>query len=63
MFLWFYVWWYAGALIANFVGVSPALGPIMGAAAAALFVGDPRRIIWSTRNAMGTSTNPNQEPI
>jgi hypothetical protein len=46
-FLWFYVGWYGGAMLAEFLGVSPVLGPIIGATAAALFVGDPRRIIWS----------------
>ena len=46
-FMWFYVGWYAGAMLAAFIGVSPLLGPIIGTAAAALFVGDPRRIIWS----------------
>ena len=45
--LWFYAGWYAGALIAVVLGISPALGPIIGVAAAGLFVGDPRRIIWS----------------
>jgi hypothetical protein len=29
------------------LGVSPLLGPILGAAAAGLIVGDPRRIIWT----------------
>ncbi len=48
-FLWFYAGWYAGALIAEFVGVSALLGPIIGAAAAGLIVGDPRRMIWSAR--------------
>jgi hypothetical protein len=46
-FLWFYVGWYGGAMLAEFLGVSPVLGPIIGATAAALFVGDPRKIIWS----------------
>ena len=48
-FLWFYVGWYGGAMLAEFLGVSPILGPIIGAAAAALFVGDPRKIIWPNR--------------
>jgi hypothetical protein len=48
-FLWFYVGWYGGAMLAEFLGVSPVLGPIIGATAAALFVGDPRKIIWSHR--------------
>jgi hypothetical protein len=47
--LWFYAGWYAGALIADFLGVTPMLGPIVGAAAAALIAGDPRRIIWTAR--------------
>jgi hypothetical protein len=50
-FLWFYTGWYAGAMLAEFLGVSPFLGPIIGAAAAGLIVGDPRRIIWTARSA------------
>jgi hypothetical protein len=46
-FIWFYVGWYGGAILAEYLGVSPLLGPIIGTAAAALFAGDPRRIIWS----------------
>ena len=57
-FLWFYTGWYAGALLAEFVGVSPLLGPIIGAAAAGLIVGDPRRIIWTAR-AMKPPTREN----
>jgi hypothetical protein len=45
--LWFYSMWYAGAMIAQVVGLSPALGPILGTAAAALIAGDPRGIIWT----------------
>jgi hypothetical protein len=48
-FLWFYAGWYAGAILADFASVSPLLGPIIGAAAAGLIVGDPRRIIWTQR--------------
>ena len=48
--LWFYAGWYGGALLANFLGVSVMLGPIVGAAAAALIAGDPRRIIWTAKN-------------
>ena len=47
--LWFYSGWYAGATIAVLLGISPAFGPILGAAAAGLIVGDPRRLIWATR--------------
>ena len=51
--LWFYAGWTAGAF-ADFVAtmfgltIGPALGPVLGTAAAALFVGDPRRLIWTT---------------
>jgi hypothetical protein len=45
--LWFYTGWYAGAMIAHTLGLSIALGPIVGLAAAALIAGDPRGIIWS----------------
>jgi hypothetical protein len=45
--LWFYSMWYAGAMIAQDAGLSPALGPILGTAAAAIIAGDPRGIIWA----------------
>jgi hypothetical protein len=45
--LWFYAIWYAGAMIAQMLGLSPALGPILGTAAAAIIAGDPRGIIWT----------------
>jgi hypothetical protein len=45
-FLWFYAGCTAGALLALLIGVSSALGPIIGAVAAALIAGDPRPIIW-----------------
>lgn len=56
-FLWFYAGWYAGAIIADFVGVSPFLGPMIGAVAAALVVGDPRGIIWKRRSQSPTPSN------
>jgi len=54
-FLWFYTGWYGGALLAEFVGVSPFLGPLIGAAAAGLIVGDPRRIIWTAKSIASTA--------
>lgn len=48
--LWFYTGWYAGAILADVVGVSPVLGPLIGAVTAALIVGDPRRIIWTAKS-------------
>ena len=58
--LWFYAFWYAGAMIAQVFGLSPVLGPILGAAAASLIAGDPRGIIWTktprtTRRATPTA--------
>ena len=60
-FLWFYTGWYAGAMLAEILSVSPALGPILGAAAAGLIVGDPRGMIWksrSSRAAPAAATSP-----
>ena len=45
-FLWFYSAWYLGAMVAHVLGVSPALGPIFGTAAAAMIAVDPRHLIW-----------------
>jgi hypothetical protein len=45
--LWFYSIWYAGAMIASALGISPALGPILGAAAAAIVAVDPRGLFWA----------------
>lgn len=61
--LWFYTGWYAGALLAEFIGVSPVLGPLIGAAAAGLIVIDPRRIIWTAQTAtVGSSSEAMPEP-
>lgn len=60
--LWFYSGWYAGAILADLGGVSAFLGPIIGAAAAGLIVGDPRRIIWTARSATATGTTSESTP-
>ena len=57
--LWFYAAWYAGAMVAHVLGLSPVLGPILGTAAAAIVAGDPRRIIWSRPTAKGAASGPN----
>lgn len=62
MALWFYTGWYAGALLADFLAVSPMLGPIIGAAAAALIAGDPRRIIWTVRTTTPATREATAEP-
>ena len=46
-FLWFYTGWYAGAMIAAFIGINPAFGPILGVAAAGLVIVDPRQMFWA----------------
>jgi hypothetical protein len=55
--LWFDAGWTLGSLIAFALGISPAIGPLLGAAASALFVGDPRRIIWSKSSSHGSDLN------
>ena len=60
--LWFYAGWYAGAMIAEFIGVSPLLGPLIGAAAAGLIAGDPRRIIWKSSATASTTVTPEGLP-
>jgi len=49
LFLWFYVGWYAGAIIASSLDLTAALGPILGTVAAALIAGDPMHRIWKPR--------------
>ena len=49
--LWFYTGWYAGAMIAHALGLSIALGPILGVAVAAVIAGDPRGVIWTRPTA------------
>ena len=62
-FLWFYAGWYAGAMLAEFLGVSAVLGPIIGAAAAGLIVGDPRRMIWKPGPLRPASASPAPEGL
>ena len=58
--LWFYTGWTAGAFvefmaIQNGIVVSPALGLVLATAAAGLFAGDPRRMIWTRRHVVPQS--------
>ena len=64
--LWFYAMWYAGAMIAQILGLSPALGPILGTAAAALIAGDPRGIIWTKtpdKTRSSTKSTPSGQAV
>lgn len=56
--LWFYSGWYAGAMIAHLLGVSVALGPILGFAAAAVIAGDPRGYIWTRPSSTAMRAEP-----
>ncbi len=47
--LWFFAGWYLGGYIALFLGISDAIGPILGISAAVLIAGDPLRVIWPGR--------------
>jgi hypothetical protein len=53
--LWFYAGWFVGAVLAFVLGLSPALGPILATAAAAIIAGDPRHMIWTTERRTSTT--------
>jgi hypothetical protein len=63
--LWFYAGWYGGNLLADFLGISLVLGPVIGATLAALVVGDPRRIIWTARTMSkpAQANEPATDPV
>jgi hypothetical protein len=60
--LWFFAGWYGWAILAEFLGMTAFLGPVIGAAAAMLVAGDPFHAIWTTRatstqrESVGTET-------
>ena len=61
--LWFYAIWYSGAMVAHFMGISPVLGPVLGAAAAVIIAVDPRGLIWTradraVRDSAATASSP-----
>ena len=58
--LWFYAGWYGGNILADLMGVSLLVGPVIGAAAAALVAGDPRHIIWTARNMSKSTPRVNE---
>jgi hypothetical protein len=58
LFLWFYAGWTFGSLIAFATGGNEAIGPILGAAVAALFAGDPRGLIWRRTGAVRSAAAP-----
>lgn len=58
--LWFYAGWYGGNILADLMGVSLLVGPVIGAAAAALVAGDPRHIIWTARTMSKSTSRVNE---
>ena len=48
--LWFYVTWYAWALVVSITGMPELVGPVLGAALAAFIAGDPMHRIWSRQD-------------
>jgi hypothetical protein len=49
--LWVFSFWYLGSAIALTLGISDALGPILGLAAGSVIALDPRRLIWTSPQA------------
>jgi hypothetical protein len=47
--LWFFAGWYLGGYVSLIFGFPEIIGPILGAAAAAFFAGDPLGVIWTKR--------------
>ena len=60
--LWFYAMWYAGAMVAMVFGLSPALGPILGTASAAIIAVDPRHVIWKTARSKNAESATAPQP-
>jgi hypothetical protein len=56
--LWFFAGWYAAAFAAFLLGAPDVLGPIVGAALAAIFAGDPLGRIWSPREPAVAADRP-----
>ena len=63
--LWFFTGWMAGSMVAFVAGLSPALAPILGTAAAAIVAADPRHMIWRGRRAVsrGTAMLPSTQTL
>jgi hypothetical protein len=55
--LWFYATWYAWMVLAEFAGLTDLVGPVLGAAAAALMAGDPMHRIWTRVGERAESVN------
>jgi hypothetical protein len=49
--------WFLGSTVAYFLGVSSALGPILGFAAGAIVAFDPRGIFWGSRSDAPATAN------
>ncbi len=54
--LWAYAFWYLGSMLASIAGVPDVVGPVLGLAAAAIVVLDPRRAIRRSPARSGWST-------
>lgn len=61
--LWFYTFWYAGAMIASVAGISPLLGPILAIAAGVLIAVDPRHRVWNRPAVSAAFQRSSIEPV
>jgi hypothetical protein len=64
--LWLLAGWYGGNVLAEVLGVSALLGPLLGVSVAFLVGADPRHLIWTRRAETGhVATLPREaaEPV
>lgn len=54
--LWFYAGWYAGAILAGTLGMTPVIGPILGASIAVIVISCLQRMVWSKTPPSGGIT-------
>jgi hypothetical protein len=55
---WVFAFWYLGAIISSYLVTPDDLGPLFGVIAGAMFIGNPRGLIWRSANANKQAPTP-----